>query len=71
MQIAAGKISYYCFNSNCKSSVFYLRTTKVTDLPFEVNLLTEKHSCEACGHELTSLLNIEIKKAFLDAFLGI
>lgn len=71
MQIAADKISFYCFNSSCHSSVFYLKSIKIVDLTLDESALATPHRCDTCGNELVSLLNIEIKKTILDTYLSI
>ena len=57
-------ISYYCFNTDCKNSIFYLDAVNLR-LPFNLETISTDKFCKECNQKLISLMDIEIKKALL------
>jgi len=56
-------ISYYCFNSSCKGSIYNSKSVIIIDLPLNARTLNNNHHCVVCNTKLVSLIDIEIKQA--------
>jgi hypothetical protein len=57
-------ISYYCFNTDCKNSIFYIDAVNLC-LPLSLKTISTDKFCKECNQKLISLMDIEIKKALL------
>ena len=57
------KISYYCFNKCCENSIYFNKSVKVTDMPYDEQTLNSEHHCILCGKKLVSTIDIELRQA--------
>jgi hypothetical protein len=57
------QIGYYCFNKNCKISIY--KGNVSLRFPLNIETISTDKFCKICNSKLLSLMDIEIKKTLL------